>query len=60
MNNKISACELCSNYVYDEQMEEYECMVSMDEDEVVAFLHSNTSCPYFRLDDEYGIVRKQN
>lgn len=27
------SCEFCSNYVYDEEYEEYGCVVSMDEDD---------------------------
>lgn len=54
-------CEICANYYYDEESEEYCCDISIDEDEMVRFLSSpNYNCPYFRLDDEYGIVRKQN
>ena len=45
-------CETCANYYYD---------VSLDEDEMVRFLSSpDYNCPYYRLDDEYGVVRKQN
>ncbi len=52
---------MCVNYVYDEELEEYECMVNLDEDELVSFLQSGQrNCTYFRLDDEYGVVRKQN
>ena len=37
------------------------CEVNLDEDEMLKFMSSQTyNCPYFRLDDEYGIVRKQN
>lgn len=54
-----SSCELCANYAYNEETEEYECMAYLDEDEVAAFLQNN-SCRGFRLDDEYGVVRKQN
>ena len=54
-------CETCANYYYDEESEEYCCDISIDEDEMVRFLSSpNFNCPYYRLDDEYGIVRKQN
>ena len=28
------SCEFCSNYVYDEEYEEYGCVVNMDEDEI--------------------------
>lgn len=55
-----SNCEYCSNYVYDEEIDCFICLVNLDEDEMARFI-TNTydSCPYFRLDDEYKIVRKQ-
>ena len=44
-------CETCVNYVYD---------VNLDEDELVRFMEdSHYCCPYYRLDDEYAVVRKQ-
>lgn len=54
-------CENCTYYVYDEDYEEYICYVDMDEDEMMRFMQSPSyECPYFRLYDEYGTVRKQN
>ena len=36
-------------------------IMQLDEDEMSDFLaHSTRNCPYFRLYDEYKIVRKQN
>lgn len=56
MNN----CESCVNYVYDEEYECYTCLVNLDEDEMYRFIHgTGSSCPYYRLDDEYGVVRHQ-
>ncbi len=53
-------CEMCSNYVYDEDYEYYVCEMDLDEDEMYRFLSSSVySCPYFRAEDEYRIVRKQ-
>ncbi len=53
-------CELCFNYSYDE---EYDCMVcdmDLDEDEMARYLTSTFyNCPYFQMNDEYKIVRKQ-
>ncbi|WP_312496945.1 DUF6472 family protein, partial [Anaerosporobacter sp.] len=55
-----SSCECCSNYVYDEELGYYECEVNLDEDEMVRFLQDKFyDCPYFQLDNEYKIVRKQ-
>ncbi|MDO5560800.1 MAG: DUF6472 family protein [Oscillospiraceae bacterium] len=57
---KKTNCELCVNYVYDEDSDTYTCIVDLDEDEMYRFINStNYNCPYFRLDDEYGVVRKQ-
>jgi hypothetical protein len=57
---KITNCDTCVYYVADEEGA-YECLVNFDEDDAVRFLSSsNWSCPYYRLDDEYAIVRKQN
>lgn len=54
-------CEMCVYYAYDQELENYECSVNMDEDEFMRFLSSpNYNCPYFNLDDEYAIVKKQN
>lgn len=54
-------CEDCVYFVYDENDDFYECMMQIDEDESVRMMYNKKSgCPYFRLDDEYSIVRKQN
>ena len=56
----MTNCESCTNYIYDEELDYYVCAVNLDEDEMRRFLSgSNYNCPYFRLDDEYGIVKKQ-
>ena len=56
----MSVCDNCVNYVFDEEDESYFCMVDLDEDEMFRFLTgTNQQCPYFRLDDEYGVVRHQ-
>ena len=57
----MAMCDMCENYRYDDDLEEYYCDIELDEDEYLKFLtSSNDSCPYFRADDEYRIVRKQN
>lgn len=57
---KQTSCDYCSNFVYDEDYEDYMCMMNFDEDEAVRFMcDENYNCPYFRMDDEYKIVRKQ-
>lgn len=56
----MSSCETCVNYVYDEDYECYTCEQDLDEDEMGKFLSSSVDhCPYYRLDDEYQIVRHQ-
>lgn len=56
-----SDCDTCENLCYDEEMQEYYCDIDMDEDEMLRFMtYSNYNCPYYRADDEYRIVRKQN
>ena len=53
-------CESCVNYYYDDELEEYCCDINLDEDEMCRFLSgANFECPYFKLDDEYGVVRHQ-
>lgn len=53
-------CEYCSNYVYDEEYEQYICEMNLDEDEMSKFLRDTFyDCPYFQMNDEYKIVRKQ-
>ncbi len=53
-------CECCLNYVFDEYYNCYSCQASLDEDEMGRFLRNTfDNCPYFQLDDEYKIVRKQ-
>lgn len=44
-----TSCEMCSNYVYDEDYDYYVCEMDLDEDEMYRFLSSSVdSCPYFR------------
>lgn len=53
-------CESCVNYVYDDDYDCYTCLVNLDEDEMYRFVQgTNYACPYYRLDDEYSIARKQ-
>lgn len=55
-----SCCEFCTNYIYNDEMEFYECLVNLDEDETYKFMtNSIFECPYYRFDDEYKIVKKQ-
>ena len=54
------SCDNCVHYVYNEDYESYECLVSVDEDEYYSIVTGEYgSCPYYRNDDEYGVVKKQ-
>ncbi len=61
-NKKITAsqCESCAYYDYDEDWEEYVCIMNMDEDDMTRLYQSRESCPYYKFYDEYQVVRKQN
>ena len=57
---KLTNCETCTYYLYDEDLDCYVCQMTLDEDEMERFLSGSFyNCPYYQLDDEYGIVRKQ-
>lgn len=56
-----SNCENCVYYDYDEDYEQYTCMMNLDQDEMERFVnYTFTNCPYFKLYDEYKMVKKQN
>ncbi len=60
MNNQAN-CEYCLNYEYDEETECYICSVDLDMDEFEMFMNNSyKNCPYFRINNEYKIVEKQN
>ena len=53
-------CEDCVCCDYDEELEAFVCTMDLDEDEMYRFLTGDQrECPYYRLDDEYGVVRHQ-
>ncbi|MCQ2518279.1 MAG: DUF6472 family protein [Lachnospiraceae bacterium] len=54
------SCDRCANFVFDDDYEDYVCMVNMDEDDYVRLTtDTHYQCPYFRNDDEYEVVRHQ-
>lgn len=60
MAKQQSSCDSCLYYNYDEEYECYCCDMSLDEDEMAHFVSDTFyNCPYYRLGDEYAIVRKQ-
>lgn len=57
----MSICGNCVNYIFDDEFQEYVCDAPFDQDEIEKLSNGhNKFCPYFRPDDEYAIVRKQN
>lgn len=55
-----SCCEECEYFDYDEDEDEFNCKMSLDEDEMLRFLSGkNTNCPYYKYYDEYKSVHKQ-
>lgn len=55
-----SNCDMCNNYVYDEDYECYICEADLDEDEMVRFVTGHYfECPYYQSNDEYKVVRHQ-
>ncbi len=54
-------CEDCLYYDMDEETGDYECTVSLDEDDYYRYLTGGSKrCPYFRYYDEYKSVARQN
>ncbi len=54
-------CEECENYDYDEETDTYACLMDLDMDDFERFaLSRHTVCPFFRVRDDYRIVRRQN
>ncbi len=61
MKDKLTSCESCNNYEYDEQAGGYICLIEMDEDEIYRLGdRGGRGCPFYHVNDEYSIVRKQN
>ena len=59
-NKRKTACDDCLYYEYNEEYEEYYCSMELDEDEMYRFFQTSFSqCPYYKLGDEYTIVKKQ-
>ena len=56
----LNFMKLSDDEEYDEEYEEYACVVSMDEDDYARFCASEyKNCPYYQSNDEYKIVRHQ-
>ena len=45
-----SICDNCAYYDYNEEYDEYECLVNLDEDELYRFMEGGANeCPYFPM-----------
>ena len=54
-------CEDCENYDYDDESETWSCLMELDMDEYEAYVVCRrTQCPFYRVRDDYRIVRRQN
>lgn len=56
----VNQCDYCAHFWIDEEDGQGECMVNLDEDDLARLMRRDyESCPYFQMDDEYKVVRKQ-
>lgn len=58
--NKENQCEYCLYLAYDEELDEHYCSVSIDQDDLEKYEYNRrSSCQYFRMGNDYTIVKKQ-
>lgn len=56
----FTECDTCWYFDYDEEYDEYACMMDLDEDEVYRILTSGQGrCPFYRQGDDYTLARRQ-
>ena len=56
----MTNCEDCVYYEYDPEADTNYCAADLDEDEMARFMEDRFyDCPYYRLGDEYAMVRHQ-
>ncbi|MCQ5130824.1 DUF6472 family protein [Butyricicoccus faecihominis] len=54
-------CDTCALNVYDDEADAYFCEAYIDQDELYRLQAGHVkACPYYRSDDDYAIVRRQN
>lgn len=56
-------CDNCMYLEYDEAKDQYFCSIApiMDEDDLAKMsYYYSKGCPYYKIGDEYTLVRKQN
>lgn len=59
-NNSSVSCDFCAYYHEDEDTGFSVCHMALDEDEMLHYLRGKfNNCPYFKLYDEYAVVKKQ-
>lgn len=57
---KDNQCDSCLYLDYDEEVDEYYCSLTLDQDDIEKLTYRrNASCPYFRQGDDYTIVKRQ-
>ncbi len=53
-------CDYCAYFYEDEDTGYALCHMALDEDEMLNYMKGRfQNCPYFKLYDEYSIVKKQ-
>ena len=56
----VNECDTCLYFDYDEEYDEYYCMMDLDEDEYSRSVTSRSNhCPFYRQGDDYTLARKQ-
>ena len=56
----MDQCETCWYFDYDEEYDEYYCMMDLDEDELYRIYTSKSGrCPFYRQGDDYTLARRQ-
>ena len=54
------SCEECANFVFDDDSEDWVCLVNMDEDDMARMMQAGRDeCPFYRNGDEYAVVKHQ-
>lgn len=57
---RVTACDTCAYYIYDEEYGGYVCDMDLDEDDYARLLENRSrSCPCYTNGDEYRVVRHQ-
>lgn len=52
-------CERCSNYNYDDELEEYVCDAPFDQDSMERMLNGERRCPFYIENAEYKTAGRQ-